>query len=59
MGHTALGRECAGMGLWHAVMVPQGAMPGATLMTTNPAGQQVHVVVPQGAVPGSTFMVSA
>ena len=43
----------------YAVMVPQGAMPGATLMTTNPAGQQVHVVVPQGAVPGSTFMVSA
>ena len=43
----------------YAVMVPQGAMPGATLMTTTPGGLQVHVVVPQGAVPGSTFMVSA
>ena len=43
----------------YAVMVPQGAMPGATRMTTTPGGLQVHVVVPQGAVPGSTFMVSA
>ena len=41
-----------------AVEVPEGVVPGQSLLVTTPAGEEIEVVVPGGLTAGDTFEVA-